>query len=46
MRRLRLTRARWELHQHVPVTIMGLSSCLPMFGLAGGSRAGLQETTS
>ncbi|WP_433920553.1 GNAT family N-acetyltransferase [Streptomyces canus] len=46
IRRLRLTRARWEMHQHVPVSIVGLSPCLPMFGLSDDSRAGLQEATS
>ncbi|MFI6434935.1 GNAT family N-acetyltransferase [Streptomyces sp. NPDC050759] len=46
MRRLRLTRARWEMHQHVPVSIVGLPPCLPMFGLSDDSRAGLQEATS
>jgi len=34
MRRLRLTRARWETHRQVPVSITGLSPCLPMFGLS------------
>ena len=34
MRRLRLTRARWEMRRRVPVSITGLTSCLPMFGLA------------
>lgn len=46
MRRLRLTRARWETHRHVPVSIAGLPSCLPMFGLSDGNSAGLPETTS
>ncbi|MFC6593342.1 GNAT family protein [Kitasatospora paranensis] len=35
-RRLRLTRVRWETHQHVPVSISGLAPCLPMFGLPDG----------
>lgn len=46
MQRLRLTRARWERHRHVPVSIVGLSSCLPMFGLSDDSRAGLREASS
>jgi RimJ/RimL family protein N-acetyltransferase len=46
MRRLRLTRARWERRRHVPVSIAGLSSCLPMFGLSDDSHAGLQEASS
>jgi RimJ/RimL family protein N-acetyltransferase len=46
VRRLRLTRARWEMHQYVPVSIVGLSPCVPMFGLSDDSRAGLQEATS
>ncbi|MFJ2956543.1 GNAT family N-acetyltransferase [Streptomyces sp. NPDC087270] len=33
MRRLRLSRARWETHQHVSVTVAGLRPCLPLFGL-------------
>lgn len=32
-RRMRLTRADWERHRRVPVTIDGLEPCLPMFGL-------------
>ncbi len=32
-RRLRLTRAAWEAHRTIPVTIHGLTPCLPMFGL-------------
>ncbi|MFJ4191061.1 GNAT family N-acetyltransferase [Kitasatospora sp. NPDC089509] len=32
-RRLRLTRARWEEHAQVPVSISGLTPCRPMFGL-------------
>ncbi|MEU9169017.1 GNAT family N-acetyltransferase [Streptomyces sp. NPDC048420] len=40
MRRLRLTRARWETHRHVPVSIEGLSPCLPMFGLSSRGTAG------
>lgn len=46
MRRLRLTRARWEMHRHVRVSIAGLSPCLPMFGLADDSAADLHETSS
>ncbi|GLP66362.1 putative succinyl-CoA transferase [Streptomyces sp. TUS-ST3] len=46
MQRLRLTRARWERRRHIPVSIVGLSSCLPMFGLSDDSRAGLQEASS
>ncbi|WP_433475294.1 GNAT family N-acetyltransferase [Spirillospora sp. CA-142024] len=34
-RRLRLTRADWERHRTIPVTIEGLSPCLPMFGIPG-----------
>jgi len=33
-RRLRLTRGRWEATGEMPVTIMGLTPCLPLFGLA------------
>ena len=33
--RLRLTRERWERHRAIPVTIDGLTACLPMFGLGG-----------
>jgi RimJ/RimL family protein N-acetyltransferase len=32
-RRMRLTRAAWERHRTVPVTIDGLAPCLPLFGL-------------
>ncbi|NDU77400.1 GNAT family N-acetyltransferase [Actinomadura sp. DSM 109109] len=32
-RRFLLTRAGWERHRTVPVTIEGLAPCLPMFGL-------------
>jgi RimJ/RimL family protein N-acetyltransferase len=32
-RRLRLTRSRWEATDRPPVSISGLSLCLPMFGL-------------
>ncbi|MFJ1752769.1 GNAT family N-acetyltransferase [Kitasatospora sp. NPDC088134] len=32
-RRLRLTRARWAEHEHLPVSLDGLAPCLPMFGL-------------
>jgi RimJ/RimL family protein N-acetyltransferase len=34
-RRLRLTRSRWETRAQVPVRIVGLTPCLPLFGLAG-----------
>ena len=37
-RRLRLTRDRWEAAGRVPVTITGLPSCLPLFGLPAESR--------
>ncbi|MFF0494250.1 GNAT family N-acetyltransferase [Nocardia sp. NPDC004068] len=33
MRRLRLTRARWEAHRRVPVEVSGLAPCLAMFGI-------------
>jgi len=33
IQRLRLSRADWERHQSVPVTIHGLEQCLPMFGI-------------
>lgn len=33
VRRLRLTRDRWEENHHVPVAINGLAPCLPLFGL-------------
>jgi RimJ/RimL family protein N-acetyltransferase len=32
-RRQRLTRADWEKHRTVPVTIDGLTACLPLFGI-------------
>jgi len=32
-RRLRLTRQDWEKHRTIPVEIIGLEGCLPMFGL-------------
>lgn len=32
-RRLRLDRANWAAARHVPVKIVGLEPCLPMFGL-------------
>lgn len=32
--RLLLTRAAWERHRTVPVSIEGLAPCLPLFGLA------------
>ena len=31
--RLRLSRARWQAHARNPVSITGLSPCLPLFGL-------------
>ncbi|GAA2755192.1 GNAT family N-acetyltransferase [Actinopolymorpha rutila] len=31
-RRLRLTRADWERHRKIPVTIEGLTPCLPLLG--------------
>ncbi|SDJ33542.1 Protein N-acetyltransferase, RimJ/RimL family [Actinokineospora alba] len=31
--RLRLTKADWERHRTVPVTIEGLDRCLPLFGI-------------
>ncbi len=31
-RRLRLTRAAWEHHRTIPVTIDGVARCLPLFG--------------
>ena len=31
--RMRLTRAAWERHRTIPVTIDGLTPCLPMFGI-------------
>lgn len=34
--RVRLTRARWERHRGVPVTIDGLAPCLPLLGIGGG----------
>ena len=33
VRRLRLSRDRWEAHRYVPVSITGLPPCLPLFGL-------------
>ncbi len=32
LRRLRLTRIRWESHRTVPVEVTGLTECLPLFG--------------
>jgi RimJ/RimL family protein N-acetyltransferase len=46
MQRLRLTRARWEMHQHIPVSIVGLSPCLPMFGLSDDSCEDRPEAAS
>ncbi len=34
-RRLRLTRDRWQATDRPPVTITGLTQCLPLFGLPG-----------
>ena len=34
--RLRLPRARWEMSERIPVSVTGLSPCLPMFGLRDG----------
>ncbi|MFI9509086.1 GNAT family N-acetyltransferase [Nocardia sp. NPDC052566] len=33
LRRLRLTRARWEARRSVPVEVAGLEECLPLFGV-------------
>lgn len=33
LRRLRLTRARWEARRTVPVEVTGLPDCLPLFGV-------------
>ncbi|MFE3194644.1 GNAT family N-acetyltransferase [Nocardia sp. NPDC059240] len=33
IRRLRLSRARWETHRSVPVEVTGLPECLPLFGI-------------
>ncbi|WP_433203600.1 GNAT family N-acetyltransferase [Nocardia sp. CA-107356] len=33
LRRLRLTRARWDSRRSVPVEVTGLSECLPLFGV-------------
>ena len=35
--RLRLTRQEWEKHRTIPVEIIGLEGCLPMFGLPAAS---------
>ncbi|MFH9355272.1 GNAT family N-acetyltransferase [Kitasatospora sp. NPDC017646] len=45
-RRLRLTRSRWETHEHIPVSISGLSPCLPMFGLPTESDTDHQRSAS
>ena len=37
-RRLRLTRDRWEAADREPVTITGLTPCLPLFGLPADGR--------
>ena len=34
--RLRLNRARWQAHATVPVTVEGLTRCMPHLGIAGG----------
>ncbi|WP_062216368.1 GNAT family N-acetyltransferase [Streptomyces sp. NBRC 109706] len=39
-RRLRLSRERWAAHRRVPVEIVGLAPCLPLFGLAPADGAG------
>ncbi len=46
MRRLRLTRAHWETHRQVPVSVTGLSPCLPMFGLSDDSLPGHRQACS
>lgn len=33
IRRLRLTRERWEAHRRVPVEVTGLAECMPLFGI-------------
>lgn len=33
VRRLRLSRDRWQAHRQLPVSITGLQPCLPLFGL-------------
>jgi hypothetical protein len=38
-RRLRLTRDRWQGTDRAPVTITGLTPCLPLFGLPGDDYA-------
>jgi RimJ/RimL family protein N-acetyltransferase len=35
-RRLRLPRARWEMSERIPVSVTGLTPCLPLFGLPDG----------
>ncbi len=35
-----LNRTRWEEHRRDDIEIVGLSDCLPLLGLATGSRAG------
>jgi hypothetical protein len=37
IRRLRLTRARWESHRSAPVEVTGLQECLPLFGVRAQS---------
>jgi RimJ/RimL family protein N-acetyltransferase len=37
-RRLRLKRDRWEATERAPVTITGLTQCLPLFGLPADGR--------
>ena len=36
--RMRLTRAAWERHRTISVTIDGLAPCLPMFGINGSGQ--------
>lgn len=36
--RLRLTRAAWERHRTIPVTVEGLLPCLPLLGLSAAGR--------
>jgi RimJ/RimL family protein N-acetyltransferase len=38
-RRLRLTRDRWQATERPPVTITGLTQCVPLFGLTGDGPA-------
>jgi len=45
VRRLRLTRTRWEMHQQLPISIAGLSPCLPMFGFPNDNHANPRRLT-